>query len=216
MLRLHDYLPSGNGYKVRLVLAQLGRPFELVEYDITHGETRTRNFLERVSSNGRVPVLELDDGRMLPESNAILWFLAEGTPLLSHDPFERAQTLRWMCFEQYSHEPFIATVRFWLTYGTVDLSGWRRELLAEKRAGGEAALAVMERHLATEPFFVGRRYSIADVALYAYTHVAEEGGYALDPYPAVRAWLARIAAEPGHVPITWRPGARIPSSTGIS
>jgi len=206
MLRLHDYLPSGNGYKVRLVLAQLGRPFTLVEYDITRGETRTRAFLDHVSANGRVPVLELDDGRMLSESNAILWFLGEATPLLSDDPFERGQTLQWMCFEQYSHEPYIATVRFWLTHATIDLSGWRRELLAEKRAGGEAALAVMERHLATAPFFVGGRYSIADVALYAYTHVAEEGGYDLAAHPAVRAWLARVAAEPGHVPITWRPG----------
>jgi glutathione S-transferase len=207
VLRLHDYLPSGNGYKVRLVLHQLERPFELVEYDVTAGETRTRDFLERVNPNGRVPVLELDDGRMLPESNAILWFLAEGTPLLSHDPFERAQTLQWMCFEQYSHEPNIATLRFWLTHARIDLSGWRRELVAEKRAAGEAALHVMERHLATRSYFVGERRSIADVALYAYTHVAEEGGFDLEPYAAVRAWLARVAAAPGHVPITWRPGA---------
>jgi glutathione S-transferase len=206
MLRLHDFLPSGNGYKVRLVLAQLRRPFELVEYDVTRGETRTRDFLERVNANGRVPVLELDDGRMLPESGAILWFLTEGTAFLPHDPYLRAQVLRWMFFEQYSHEPYIATVRFWLRFGTVDLSGWRQHLLAEKRAGGEAALALMERHLATAPYVVGERYSIADVVLYAYTHVAGEGGFDLAPYPAVRAWLARIATEPGHVPITWRPG----------
>ena len=206
MLRLHDYLPSGNGYKARLVLAQLGRPFELVEYDITRGETRTPAFLSRVSANGRIPVLELEDGRLLPESNAILWYLGDGTGLLSADGFERAETLQWMCFEQYSHEPNIATVRFWLTHATIDLSGWRRELLAEKRAMGEAALGVMERHLASRTFFVGERYSIADVALYAYTHVAGEGGFDLAPYAAVRAWLARVAEQPAHVPITWRPG----------
>jgi glutathione S-transferase len=205
-MRLHDYLPSGNGYKVRLVLAQLGRRYELVEYDIVEGATRTPDFLERVNANGRVPVLELDDGRMLPESNAALWYLAEGTPLLAADPFLRAQTLQWLCFEQYSHEPNVATVRFWVTHGHVDLSGWRAELLADKRRQGDAALAVMDRHLADHAFFAGERYSIADVALYAYTHVAPEGGFDLAPHTHVRAWLARVAAQPGHVPITHRPG----------
>ena len=204
MLRLHDYLPSGNGYKVRLLLAHLGQRYELREYDVAMGETRTAAFLERVNANGRVPVLELDDGRMLPESNAICWYLGEGTPFLSTDALERAQTLRWMCFEQYSHEPHIATLRFWLTHATVDLSGWRAELVAEKRALGAAALAVMEDHLAEHAFFVGGRYSIADVALYAYTHVAGEAGFDMEPYPAVRGWLGRVAAQPGHVAITDR------------
>jgi glutathione S-transferase len=204
-MRVHDYLPSGNGYKVRLLLAQLGRPYELVEYDIVEGLTRTPAFLDRMNPNGRVPVLELDDGRMLPESNAILWYLAEGTPLLGADPFVRAQTLQWMCFEQYSHEPNVATVRFWVTHGHVDLSGWRGELLADKRRQGDAALAVMDRHLAAHPFFAGERYSIADVALYAYTHVAPEGGFDLGPHAHVRAWLDRVAAQPGHISITHRP-----------
>jgi glutathione S-transferase len=198
MLRLYDYLASGNGYKVRLLLTQLGIPFERIEVDILAGATRTPEFLAR-NPNGRIPVLALEDGQHLAESNAILFYLAEGTRFFPTDRLQRAQVLQWMCFEQYSHEPNIATVRFWL-HST--LTPERRALLPQKRELGHAALAVMEGHLAARSFFVGARYSIADVALYAYTHVAHEGEFDLAPYPAVRAWLARVAAVPGHIPIT--------------
>jgi glutathione S-transferase len=197
-MRLYDYGDSGNGYKVRLLLAQLGRSYEYVEVDILAGESRSEEFLAR-NPNGRVPLLELDDGRFLAESNAILFYLAEGTRFLPEDALERARVLQWMFFEQYSHEPYVATSRFWLRH--TKLTPWRRERLAEKREGGEAALAVMERHLAERPFFGADRYSIADIALYAYTHVAPEGGISLDGLPAVRAWLARVAEQPGHVPM---------------
>jgi glutathione S-transferase len=199
MLRLYDFLESGNGYKVRLLLHQLGIPFERIELDITQGKTRTPEFLAK-NPNGRIPLLELGDGRLLAESNAILWFLAEGTPFLPADRFERAQALQWMCFEQYSHEPNIATPRFWLHHG--ELTPERRAALEQKRALGHAALAVMEGHLAPRAFFVGERYSIADIALYAYTHVADEGGFELGRYPAIREWLGRVRAQPGHIPIT--------------
>ncbi len=198
MLRLYDYLASGNGYKVRLLLHQLGIPFERVEVDIVQGESRTPEFLAR-NPNGRIPTLALEDGSHLAESNAILWYLAEGTPFLPADRLARARVLQWMCFEQYSHEPNIATVRFWLHTGLTDE---RRALLPAKRALGEAALAVMDGHLRLSPFFVAGRYTIADVALYAYTHVAAEGGFDLGPHPAVRAWLDRVREQPGHVPIT--------------
>jgi glutathione S-transferase len=200
MLTLYDYLPSGNGYKVRLLLSQLEMPFRLVEKDIQRGETRTPEFLA-LNPNGRIPVLELDDGRRLAESGAILFHLAEGTPFLPEDRFARAEVLQWMFFEQYSHEPYIAVARAWLHVFTKPIDPVR---LAEKHDGGRQALGVMERHLTGRPFFVGERYTIADIALYAYTHVASEGGFDLTPYPAVRAWLARVASQPRHVPITQR------------
>jgi len=198
VLRLYDYLPSGNGYKVRLLLRQLEIPFERVELDIGKGETRSEAFLAK-NPNGRIPTLELADGTCLSESDAILWYLAEGTRFLPEARLERARVLQWMFFEQYSHEPNIATLRFW------SHAGWLAERAAfvpEKRRAGTAALALLEGHLAERRFLVAERYTIADIALYAYTHVAEEGGFALAPYPAVRAWLARVAAQPGHVPIT--------------
>lgn len=201
MLRLYDYLPSGNGYKVRLLLAQLAVPFELVELDITKGETRTPAFLAK-NPNGRIPLLEVEPERFLAESNAILFYLAEGTPFLSEDRWHRAQTLQWMCFEQYSHEPNIATVRFWMHY--TELTPERRAAIEQKRPLGYAALDVMERHLSAHRFFVGDRYSIADIALYAYTHVADEGGFDLGGHPALGRWLERVRAEPRHVPITAR------------
>ena len=199
MLRLHDYRFSGNGYKVRLLLTQLGRPFERIEYDIDRGETRMPAFL-RLNPNGRVPVLELEDGRFLAESDAILVYLAEGTPYLPDDRFERALVLQWLFFEQYSHEPNIATLRYWLTHRLLDDE--RRAMVESKRRQGYAALEVMERHLGSHRYFVGERYSVADIALYAYTHVAEEGGFDLGPYAAVRRWLGRVASEPRHIPIT--------------
>jgi glutathione S-transferase len=199
MMRLHDTAGSGNGYKVRLVLAQLGLPFERVLHDIDAGATRTPDFLARVNANGRVPVLEVAPDFRLAESNAILFYLAEGTPLLPADRRRRAEILQWMFFEQYSHEPNIATARYWITHKL--LTPEREAQLPAKRAQGDAALGVMEAHLASRPFFVGGRYTVADIALYAYTHVAGEGGFELSRFPAVSAWLARVAAEPGHLPI---------------
>jgi glutathione S-transferase len=196
MPTLYDYLPSGNGYKVRLLLSQLGVRFRLVEKDIMKGETRTPDFLA-LNPNGRIPVLELEDGRRLAESDAILFYLAEGTRFLPEERFARAEVLQWMFFEQYSHEPYIAVARFWTHY-------LGKAVDAEKIERGYQALDVMERHLGTRRFFVGERYTIADVALYAYTHVAPEGGFDLAAYPNVRAWLGRVASEPGHVPITRR------------
>jgi glutathione S-transferase len=200
MLRLHDNLTSGNGFKVRLLLAQLGLPYQRIEYDIDHRETRTPEFLLK-NPNGRVPVLELEDGTFLPESDAILWYLAEGTRFLPDDRRQRAEVLQWMFFEQYNHEPNIATVRYWITHA-VPITPLMELSMPAKRAQGAAALGVMEGHLARRTFFVGERYTIADIALYAYTHVAGEGGFDLAPYEHVRAWLARVAAQPGYVPIT--------------
>ncbi len=202
MIRLHDNLSSGNGYKARLLLAQLGIPFERVEYDIDEGQTRTPEFLEKVNSNGRIPVLETEDGEFLPESNAILFYLAEGTPYLPDERFGRAIVLSWMFFEQYSHEPNIATPRFWITHH-VEMTDEHRTALETKRKLGYDALSVMEGHLRNSEFFVGDCYSIADIALYAYTHVADEGGFDLGRFPSINAWLERVAAQPEHVPITW-------------
>jgi glutathione S-transferase len=201
-MKLYDFLPSGNGYKCRLALAQLGMKYELVEKDIIKGETRVSAFLAK-NPNGRIPLLELDDGRTLAESNAILFYLAEGTKLFPEDHFARAEVLQWMCFEQYSHEPYVAVARFWIHY-----LGKREEWadkLKEKHEKGYAALAVMEKHLSGRDYFVGNTYSIADIALYAYTHVAEEGEFDLTRFERVRAWLARVAAQPQHVTITQRP-----------
>ena len=198
MVRLHDNLSSGNGYKVRLLLAQLGIPYERIEYDIDRGETRTPEFLGRINANGRVPVLETERGEFLPESNAILCYLAQGTPFLPKEPLKTARILQWMFFEQYSHEPNVATPRFWSTHG-VEMTEERRILLRQKRELGYAALGVMEGHLEGNEFFAGGRYTVADVALYAYTHVAHEGGFDLGAYTAVRAWIERVASQPGHV-----------------
>ena len=198
MLKLYDFLPSGNGYKVRLLLTQLGIPYELVQLDITKRETRTPEFLAK-NPNGRIPCLRLEDGTYLWESNAIQFYFAEGTPFLPADKLERAQVLQWLFFEQYSHEPYIAVVRFWHHFGLVEQN---RAQLAERVERGYAALGVMESHLAKRSFFVSERYTIADIALYAYTHVADEGKFDLAPYPAVRAWLERVRSQPRHIPIT--------------
>jgi glutathione S-transferase len=200
MYRLHNNMSSGNAYKVRLLLAQLGIPFELVEYDIDRAETRTPDFLAK-NPNGRIPLLELSPGRFLAESNAILCYLAEDTQFMPADRLQRAQVMQWLFFEQYNHEPNIATVRFWITH-KVEITEFRRIALPVKRHDGVAALGVMEQHLTGRDWFAGTAYSIADIALYAYTHVADEGGFDLEPFPAIRAWMERVAAEPGHVPIT--------------
>jgi glutathione S-transferase len=198
MLRLYDYWESGNCYKVRLLLSQLGVPFERVHVDILKGETRTESFLAR-NRNHRVPLIEWPDGRRLAESDAILWYLSDGTPFLPQDPWERAQVLQWMFFEQYSHEPYIAVARFWHFAGLLEQN---RALLPAKMEGGNHALDVMERHLDSCTFFVGDKYTIADIALYAYTHVAGEGGFDLEKFPAVERWLERVRTQPAHVKIT--------------
>ena len=201
-VRLHDYLPSGNGYKVRLLLTQLGIPFQRIEYDITRGETRTPEFLENVSANGRIPVLETEEGTLLPESNAILFYLAEGTPFLPDNRLEKARTLQWLFFEQYSHEPNIAVARAWLHVFDVEMTEERRAALEARQKLGYDALGVMEEHLVRNDYFAGGRYSVADISLYAYTHVADEGGFDLGGYPAILAWLERVSSQPKYIPIT--------------
>ena len=201
-LILHEYAQSGNCYKIRLTAAHLGIPIERREYDIMAGATRTAEFLSQVNANGRIPVLQVGPD-FVPESNAACFYVADGTPLIPSDRFERADMLRWMFWEQYHHEPNIATVRFWKGWvGFESLDDLQRANLPAKQAGGEAALALMDEHLGRRDWFVMDRLTLADIALYAYTHVAEEGGFSLQPYPNVRAWLARVAALPGHIPIT--------------
>jgi len=198
-LVLHEYARSGNCYKIRLTAAHLGVALERREYDIMQGETRTPGFLERINANGRIPVLQVGD-RLLPESNAACWYLASGTPLLPEDRFDQADVLHWLCWEQYNHEPNVATLRFWFGWiGEANLSEFQRAALPLKRAAGLAALRLMDDHLATRDYLVGGRFTVADIVLYAYTHTCEEGGYRLGDYPAVAAWLARVAAQPGHV-----------------
>ena len=201
-LILHEYSQSGNCYKIRLTAALLGLPLERREYDILSGATRTPEFLAGVNPNGRIPVLQIGD-RFIPESNAACFYLADGSALVPGDRFDRADMLRWMFFEQYNHEPNVATLRFWLAFvGEDRLSDFQRSLLPGKREAGEAALELMDEHLGQRDYFVGGRLSLADVALYAYTHVAEEGGFDLGRYPTIGRWLGRVAAEPGYVPMT--------------
>lgn len=198
-LVLHEDPVSGNCYKIRLVAAHCGLPLERRFYDIMKGETRTPEFLAQVNANGRIPVLQVGD-RCLPESGAACFYLADGSQLIPTDRFERADMLRWMFFEQYNHEPNVATLRFWLAFvGEERLSAEQRAMLPIKRKAGEAALDLMEEHLRVRDYFVGGRLTLADVALYAYTHVADAGGFDLSRWPAVQAWCVRIAALPGHV-----------------
>jgi glutathione S-transferase len=200
-LILHEYSASGNCYKLRLTAGLLGLPLERREYDILKGETRTPEFLAGVSAVGRIPVLQVGD-RFIPESNAACFYLADGSRLVPDDRFERADMLRWMFFEQYHHEPTVATLRFWVAFiGESSLTDLQRAQLPAKRTAGEAALGLMNEHLRGRDYFVGDRLSLADIALYAYTHVAEEGGFRLVEYPAIGAWLDRVSAEPGHVPM---------------
>ncbi len=196
---LYENPLSGNCYKVRLVMSQLAMPLRRVAIDTNAGGTRTPEFLA-LNPNGKVPVLRLEDGTVLTESNAILWYLASGSALLPTVRLDQARVLEWLFFEQYSHEPYIATLRNWIAY-----AGKAEEKAAEiesARPRGYAALGIMERRLEGHPFLVGDRYSIADIALYAYTHVAEEGEYDLAGFPAVRAWIGRVAEQPGHSKIT--------------
>ena len=197
---LYDYLPSGNGYKVRLTAKHLGIPYRLVQMDIVRGATRTPEFLAK-NPNGRIPLLEVPGRGYLPESHAIISFLADDSELIPRDAWQRAQLWQWLCFEQYNLEPNIGTARFWLTSlhkTPADLG----ERLTEKTAKGHEALAVLERGLSGKPFLVADRFTLADVALYAYTHVAPEAGIDLGIYPAIRAWIARVASQAEHAPIT--------------
>lgn len=203
MITVYGFSPSGNCHKVRLLLEQLGNGYRWVEVRSDNGSTRTPEFLAK-NPNGRVPVIELDDGRILAESNAILFWLAEEAAsskgrFLPGDPWQRAQALGWMFFEQYSHEPYIAVARF--ICGWTPLDSPRRAELPRCRERGHAALAVMEQHLAAHPWFSGPEYGIADIALFAYTDVAGHGGFDLSPYPALRDWLARVRRTPGFVPM---------------
>jgi glutathione S-transferase len=199
MIKLYQFHPSGNCYKVRLLLHQLGTPFEVTELDLMSGAARTPEFKAK-NPIAKVPTVELDPGVFLAESNAILWYFAEGTPFIPTDKLERARMLQWMCFEQYSHEPYVAVARAWIAFFGVP-PGKEREL-EERIQKGYAALDVMEGELKKRPFFAGDRYSLADIALYAYTHVAEEGRFGLSRYPAIRAWFERVQSQPRHLRIT--------------
>ncbi|WP_298470704.1 glutathione S-transferase family protein [uncultured Erythrobacter sp.] len=198
-LLLHEDPRSGNCYKIKLTAALLGFPLEAYQYDILKGETRTPEFLESINAHGRIPVLQIGE-RFLPESNAACWFLAEGSPLIPEDQFDRAQMLRWMFFEQYSHEPNIATLRFWCKFvGLNNLSEQQRDQMTAKRIAGQDALSTMNGHLEGRDWFVGSAATLADVVLFAYTQVAEEGGFDLSAYPAVQAWLKRVPTLPKYI-----------------
>ncbi|MGF1676566.1 MAG: glutathione S-transferase family protein [Rivularia sp. (in: cyanobacteria)] len=197
-LRLYDFLPSGNGYKIRLLLTQIGMPFERIEINILEGESRNPEFLSR-NPNGKIPVLEIGEGKYLAESNAILMYLSEGTEFLPYNRFLTAQVLQWLFFEQSSHEPFIATSRYWISI--LGKAEEYQEALKEKHERGYQALEVMENHLTGKTFFVGERYTIADIALFAYTHVADEGGFDLSRFNAILAWIERVKMQPGYIGI---------------
>ena len=203
MYTLYSMRRSGNSYKVRLALAKLGIPYRLVEVDILRGESRTPEFLAK-NPNGQIPLLEVAPGRFIAESNAILWYVAGGTVLAPEDRIDRAETLQWMFFEQHSLEPNIGAAFFWLALikGGRDL---QQHALEDWSEDGYRALGVMEKHLVTHRYFAADHFTIADIALYAYTHLAHECDFDLSRFPAIRAWLDRVAAEPGHVSMEWEP-----------
>jgi glutathione S-transferase len=198
MFKLYEYSPSGNCYKVRLLLTQLNIPFDRTEINILQKESRTPEFLVK-NPNGRIPVLEISPGKFLFESNAIMFYLSEETEFFPSDKFERAQVMQWLFFEQYSHEPFIATSRFWYLTGKAEEY---QAALQQKQAPGYAALGVMEQHLEKNDFFAGDRYSIADIGLFAYTHVAGEGGFDLTGFGAIQSWIDRVKNQPRYIRIT--------------
>jgi glutathione S-transferase len=198
-LTLHEDPRSGNCYKIRLTAALLGLPLERKAYDILKGDTRTAEFLAEVNANGRIPVLQVGD-QFLPESNAACWFLADGSDLIPQTRWDRADMLRWMFFEQYNHEPNIATLRFWFHYvGEANLSEDQQRQVMGKRIAGEAALELMDKHLALRDWFAGNAVSLADISLFAYTHVAEAGGFRLHDYSNVCDWISRVAELPNYV-----------------
>jgi glutathione S-transferase len=206
MFTLYSMQRSGNSYKVRLALSQLSIAYRLVEIDILRGETRTPEFLA-INPNGHIPLLEVAAGRYLAESGAILWYVAGGTPLVPDDRLVRGEMLQWMFFEQHSLEPYLGAAHFWLALVKRGGRDLQMHALEEWTERGYQALRVMDRHLATSDFFAAGRYTIADIALYAYAHVAHEIGYDLTGFPAVRAWLKRVAGQPGHVRMEWHPAA---------
>lgn len=200
-LVLHEQSPSGNCYKVRLTAAMVGKHLELREYDILKDETRTPEFLRNINSNGKIPVLQVGN-RFIPESNAACYFLAEGSVLVPTDPFDHADMLRWMFWEQYSHEPNIATLRFWMRWiGPEDLSDLERLQMPSKRKEGNAALKLMDGHLSGREWFVGDELCLADICLFAYTHVAGDADFDLGRYPNVLEWIERMKAYPRFVPM---------------
>lgn len=205
-LTLHEYALSGNCYKIRLTAAHVGATLERREYDILKGETRTPEFLANVNANGRIPTLQIgagESGRFLPESNAACYWLAHGSALIPTDRFDHADMLRWMSWEQYNHEPNVATMRFFRAFvGMEKLSEAQAASVPAKIENGKAALKLMDDHLTTRDWFVGTGMTLADICLYAYTHTAEEGGFSLADYPHVQAWLARLAEQPRHIVIT--------------
>jgi len=205
MITIYGMTDSGNCYKPRLLMAKLGRPFRHVEVSSHDGGTRSESFTAK-NPNAMVPLLEFDDGRLLAESNAMLLHLGEGTRLVPQDAYARALAYQWLFFEQYSHEPYIAVRRALLTFPNRKKDA-TPERLQQTLDRGVKALGVMEKRLAETPFFAGGEMSVADIALYAYTHVAEEGGFELSAYPAVTAWIGRVENDPGHVPMNWLPNA---------
>jgi glutathione S-transferase len=200
-LILHEYAASGNCYKVRLTAAHTGTRLERREYDIMSGETRTPEFLANVNPNGRIPVLQADD-RFIPESNAACYFIAEGSDLIPTDPFDHADMLHWMFWEQYNHEPNIATLRFWMAWvGVENLTEVQRLQIATKRQGGHAALKLMDDHLSGREWFVGTHMTLADICLFAYTHVAGDAEFDLKRYPHVLDWIERVKGHPRYLPM---------------
>ena len=201
MYRLYDFLPSGNSYKIRLLLNLLDIAYERIDTNILNKETRTSEFLDK-NPNGKIPLLEIAEDKFLAESNAILYYLSQGTEYFPNDKYVQAQVMQWLFFEQYSHEPYIAVPRFWIT--ELKQADKYQQQIEQKREPGYKALDVMEQHLSSHDFFVGETYTIADIGLYAYTHVAEEGGFNLGQYSAILAWFKRIEAHPKHILITDR------------
>lgn len=199
MYKLYDFLPSGNGYKVRLLLTQLQIPFELIQLNILQQETRTPKFLAK-NPNGKIPLLEISANTFISESNAILYYLSQGTEYFPQDKLQQARVMQWLFFEQYSHEPNIATPRFWIT--ELKQADKYREQIEQKRKLGYKALKVMEQHLKSRDYFVAERYTIADIGLYAYTHVAEEGGFDLSNFSAINSWFKRVRSQSQHILIT--------------
>ena len=199
MYKLYDFLPSGNGYKVRLLLTQLQIPFELIELNIVDGETRTTEFLVK-NPNGKIPLLEIAPDRFISESNAILYYLSQGTEYFPPDKYQQAQVMQWLFFEQYSHEPNIATPRYWISI--LQKPEEYQEQILQKQKLGYKALEVMEQHLKQHDYFVADKYTIADIGLYAYTHVAEAGGFDLSKFSAINSWFKRVQSQPKHILIT--------------
>ncbi len=199
MFKLYDYLPSGNCYKIRLLVTQLQIPFKRIDIDILKGESRTPEFLT-INPNGRVPVLETESGQFIAESNAILFYLSQNTKFFPTNAFEKAQVMQWLFFEQYSHEPYIATSRYWISI--LGKAEEYQDAIQQKRQPGYAALGVMEKHLTNQQFFVGNHYTIADIGLFAYTHVADQGEFDLTRFPAIQKWIDRVKFQHNYIGIT--------------